>query len=396
MNLKNINKFRSLIILLIQVSLIGITVSCDNGSDAKVKISGTIEGWSDKPIVLEVLMPNKVEVLLTEKTDEKGNFEFALDSAPNVFLRLKLNENNFVYLFVRENQDLSITGDFPGLAKSYNVNGSEDCALLKQMNQRLIESSDKLNYLKDEINQAALNPNVNTDSLWEKTNETARLLYDSDKAYLTEFIKTNHKSPVIYMALYQYIGTSPILMIENDPEIFEYVLAELKENNPDLLHIVLLESNINTQKLKLQQINRDYINLAVGSEAMDFSLPDINSNNIQLSDFTGQRIVLGFWSSWNKLSVENLRYLNDLKKRYNLTIILVALDTNKEKWKNAISNNKIDNFTNVCDFKSWESPITKIYGVNSVPSYVLISPDSEIEFLTDDIFLLQDKIKELQ
>ena len=79
------------------------------------------------------------------------------------------------------------------------------------MNLRLIKSSDILNELKNKVNESALIPDYNTDSLWEVTNETARELYKSDKEFLTDFIKKNNKSAVIYMALYQYIGPSPIL-----------------------------------------------------------------------------------------------------------------------------------------------------------------------------------------
>jgi hypothetical protein len=93
----------------------------------------------------------------------------------------------------------------------------------------------------------------------------------------------------------------------------------------------------------------------------------------------------------NKTSVNNIKTLKEINKNYNFKIILISLDTNKEKWLNAIKSNKIENFTNLCDFKSWESPVAKIYGLNVLPSYVVIDSQFIIQYLTDDIDNLQEK-----
>ncbi|MDD3861267.1 MAG: thioredoxin-like domain-containing protein, partial [Bacteroidales bacterium] len=212
-----------------------------------------------------------------------------------------------------------------------------------------------------------------------------RALYESDKNYLIEFIKKNHKSAVIYMALYQYIGISPILMIDNDLEIFEYVLGELQKYHPKLEQTSLLESEISKHKLLIKQRTNDYISLKPGMQAPDFILPDINSNNISLSTYKGTKVVICFWSSWSKTSVNSVKKLmSTIANNSDISLILISLDTKAESWKSSIQNNELDSYVNLCDFKTWESPVIKIYGIKMLPTFVIINNSGEIEIISED------------
>lgn len=388
----NFKNRTSLLKKIFLILLIGITISCKNGSEDSVTITGNFANCSNKSIVLELLSANRIDTLAIQKTDESGAFEFVLDSIPQGFLRIKIDDNNMIYLSLKDEKEVNLSGEYPGIARSYKVEGSEGSELLRRMNLRLIESSDKLNQLKDKVKASAMIEGYNMDSLMSEVNTFAQELYQSDKDYLVDFIKTNSTSPTIYMALYQYIGTSPILMIENDIEIFEYALQQLKENNPNLPHVLLLESVVSKHKQREQQLSREYVDVAVGSEAPDFDLPDNNGKKIQLHQFLGNRVVLAFWSSWNKPSVSAVQSLTEFCNKNNFKIILISLDTNKEKWLSQIKQSGIEECVNLCDFKSWDGAVSKIYGVKSLPAYILIDEQMVIQFMTDDIDLLNEKI----
>jgi peroxiredoxin len=388
----NFKNRTSLLKKIFLILLIGITISCKNGSEDNVTIIGNFNNCSNKSIVLEILSANRIDTLAIQKTDESGAFEFVLDSIPQGFLRIKVDENNMIYLSLKDEKEVTLSGEYPGIARSYKVDGSEGSELLRRMNLRLIESSDKLNQLKDKVKASAMIEGYNMDSLMSEVNTIAQELYQSDKDYLIDFIKTNSTSPTIYMALYQYIGTSPILMIENDIEIFEYALQKLKENNPKLPHVKLLESVVSQYKQRDQQLSREYVDVAVGSEAPDFDLPDNNGKKIQLRQFLGNRVVLAFWSSWNKPSVAGVQSLAKLCKQNNITLVLISLDTNKEKWLSQIKQSGLEECVNLCDFKSWDGAVSKIYGVKSLPAYILVDEQMVIQFMTDDIDLINQKI----
>ncbi len=392
MKLKNIKVIKSLRNFFYVFILFFVTESCNNSSDYQVKIYGKITGGQGKNIILESLMPNRVDTLIIEKINPEGEFELLVKNMPGGFFRLVIDNNNTIYLFARKNQEIEIFGKYPNLVRNYTVNGSEDSKLLRQMNLRLIESSDKLNVLKNEIKEASMQPDCNIDSLLLMTNDIAQNLYEADKKYLKEFIEKNSTSPAIYMALYQYVGTSPILTLQNDLCNFEFVLEKLKEHNPDFPHIDLLESAINTKKLQDKQVDRDYLNLTIGTEAPDFCLNNQIDEKHCLTEFQGRKIIVGFWASWNEKSIENMISLKSYSEKYDVKIVLISLDVGKEKWENAIYNNKIDNFSNYCDFKSWEGSVVKIYGVKNLPSYVLINEKFEIEEMTIDVNVLKDKL----
>jgi peroxiredoxin len=369
--------------------------SCGHKKDHQIEISGQIENAQDKTITLEQLSPGNTKVVATTSTDSDGNFEFVIDSVANSFHRIKIDDDNIIYLRLVPGDEISISAKYPEVSKNYSIDGSADCQLLKKVNLRLIESTNKLNALKDEINAAKLVPDYNLDSLWEISNETARNLYNSDKQFLIDFIKENNKSAVIYMALYQYIGPSPILMIENEPDIFDFTLAELKKNHPKLEQTALLESDISKFKLREKQVNRDYVNLKAGADAPDFVLPDEKTQKISLSSLIGNNIIIAFWSSWSKASVKSVVQLLSLEKTTGLKIVLISLDTQPENWLTAIKNNKLGNMINLCDYKTWESSVVKIYGIKTLPSFVLVNSKGKIELISDDFDAVKIGIKEL-
>lgn len=358
--------------------------SCDPKSSTQAEIKGKIENASGKTINLEILSPGNTKIVATTTIDDNGNFSFTLDSIPNSFHRLKIDDDNIIFLRITAGDEINITAKYPDISRNYIVEGSEECKLLKNMNARLIESSDKLNNLNTKINEALIIPDYNMDSLWNTVNETARKLYTSDKDYLTDFIYKNNKSAVIYMALYQYIGTSPILIIENDTAIFSFVLNELKKHHPNLEQTAFLESEVSKNRLRMQQMNRDYISLKPGVAAPDFVMPGVNSEKITLKSFRGKNVIIGFWSSWSKMSVKSVTKLLQLENKTDLEIILISLDTNADDWKLSIKNNKLDKFTNVCDLKNWEGSVVKIYGIKNLPSFLIIDTDGNIKLQTDD------------
>lgn len=395
MKFKNLIQFKSLLLFSMIIGLL-VTESCDNSSESKAVIKGQIKGFENQELVLESLMPKSVDTIASVSTDDKGKFTLNLDTIPGGFLLLRLDVNNAVYIYIRDGETITVNGNYPGLVKSYSVEGSKDTELLRQMNLRLIESSDKLNVMKDDIIKASSNPKINLDSVYDATNEKARQLYESDKQFLIDFINNNPKSPVIYMALYQYIGTSPILMIENDLEIYEFVLEQLKANNPELPHLTTLESVVNKEKLYQQQTDIDYVNLQIGSEAPDFKMIDNNNSPFTLSDLSGQKVVIAFWSSLNKTTLDNMKYLKDLKEKFNLEIVAISIETNKEKWSNSINAYDLNEFINLCDFKSWDGSVVKIYGVKSIPYFIVVDKNMLVSHATSDVYDLKDSIEKVE
>ncbi len=74
---------------------------------------------------------------------------------------------------------------------------------------------------------------------------------------------------------------------------------------------------------------RHYEPVAAGTEAIDFTLPDMNGRMVSLKDFRGKVVFLNFWATWCKPCEEeipSMRSLYEGLKGRPFEIIAVSLD----------------------------------------------------------------------
>jgi peroxiredoxin len=72
-----------------------------------------------------------------------------------------------------------------------------------------------------------------------------------------------------------------------------------------------------------------YEPLAVGKEAPDFTLTDLNENTHRLSDFRGKVVFLNFWATWCAPCREEMPSMEVLHKNFEkdgLVILAVSID----------------------------------------------------------------------
>lgn len=358
-------------------------LSCDffDQSEKSTIIKGRIENAPGKRIVIEELSPLKVENIASTYTDESGDFIFEFESLAKSFYRLVIDENNKILLYLEPDKNIEIWAKFPEVPRNYQVSGSQDCLLLQEMNAGLIKSTDKLNELRQEFNHAIRDPNIDFDSLRKEFIKVTDNLYENDRRFLTDFIKTNYTSPVIYVALNQYVLTDAVLQIDKDFEVFEFALNSLKEHNPELAQTSLLESEISTYLLRQQQIERSSLNIRPGEKAPEFSLTNIRDDVVNLIDFKGKYLLVHFWASWSSTSREEAKYLKNAHKKFKnekFEILQISLDRNKDSWENAIEEDETHMWNHASDFAMWDSPMIRMYGITSIPLNILMDTEGKV------------------
>lgn len=117
----------------------------------------------------------------------------------------------------------------------------------------------------------------------------------------------------------------------------------------------------------------------IGGRAPDFSLKDLESKTVRLSDFTGKVVLLEFWATWCTPCIETIPVLIRLQEKYQdrgFTIVAVSLDSGP------------DIGTSLSDFRSEYSlnypiligndEIKKAYKLISIPTSFVISRDGVI------------------
>ena len=136
-----------------------------------------------------------------------------------------------------------------------------------------------------------------------------------------------------------------------------------------------------------------------GTAAPDFKMKTPEGKTIQLSKFAkGKTVVLDFWASWcpdcRKDAPEVVR-MYEVYRQYGVEFIGVSMDTDVEAWKKAIGKFGI-RYPQVSELKIFkETDIAKAYGVNWIPSMVVVGPDGQVKLSTVLTYKVDKYLKEL-
>ncbi len=117
-----------------------------------------------------------------------------------------------------------------------------------------------------------------------------------------------------------------------------------------------------------------------GADAPDFTLPDINGNQVTMSSVKGKIKIIDFWASWCgpcRLNNPALKKLYEEFHEKGLEIIGVSLDTSKGAWEKAIEKDGLG-WINVSSLKGWECETIRLYNVSGVPSLFILNENNRI------------------
>lgn len=120
---------------------------------------------------------------------------------------------------------------------------------------------------------------------------------------------------------------------------------------------------------------------ALNSEQVqDFTLPDINNNNVNISDYLGDSIiVLDFWASWCAPCMRLLPELEKIHQEYDeVTVITVSID-NPRSVNRAKSLLRSQRYTFISLFDTNQDVMSR-FQVTTVPHTYLIDLEGEIVY----------------
>jgi thiol-disulfide isomerase/thioredoxin len=125
-----------------------------------------------------------------------------------------------------------------------------------------------------------------------------------------------------------------------------------------------------------------------GSPASVFSTKDINGKSLSLSDYRSKYVLLDFWASWCVPCRKGNPHLKQLYAKYKdrgLELIGISDDdSNPDAWRKAVEKDGLPwmhvlrGLKRVGDGYDRSKDISELYGIHTLPTKILISPQGII------------------
>lgn len=133
-------------------------------------------------------------------------------------------------------------------------------------------------------------------------------------------------------------------------------------------------------KNRIMTIHDNMQKLTSGNPAPDFTMTDIDGNEVSLSDFRGKVVYLDFWASWCGPCMREMPYFKELKARMadqtDLVFMYLSIDTDREAWMNTIDRHDITGIH--FNTPGRERGVPALYNVKWIPSFFIIGRDGNM------------------
>ena len=138
---------------------------------------------------------------------------------------------------------------------------------------------------------------------------------------------------------------------------------------------------------------------APGKMFMDVAIPDMDGKMRKLSEWCGKGkvVLIDFWASWCgpcRQEMPNVVANYNKYKDMGFEVIGISFDQDKNAWVNGVKKLGME-WPQLSELKSWNNEAGKLYGIQSIPSNVLVGKDGKIIALDLRGEDLGNKLKEI-
>jgi thiol-disulfide isomerase/thioredoxin len=352
-----------------------LIVSCKNSGN-NIVIKGKLTNSKEVFIYLQELT-----VKNDGKTDSiklsSGKFRFVKEVLSPSFFRIWIaGDPKQITLAVVPGERIKITGDATKLFDTYQVDGSDDSKLAQQLTQTLDKTLKQVDSLNNVYSQFKGNPNIA--NIRQLLTKQYNQVVDQQRDLNIKLIQNNRQSFVTILAVYQQISKNTwVFYKEEDLKYYTMVDSVMFKKYPEAPSVKVLHGNVAEIKEQHRLMQLKKLLTSVGAKAQDFGVLTPEGDSIRLSSFKGKYVLLDFWASWCKPCRDANPELMKIYKKYKskgFEIFQVSLDKTKEAWINAIRTDGLW-WKHGSDLKFWDSPVAKLYGVESIPCSFLIDKE---------------------
>ena len=335
------------------------------------KVEMTLDSAPSSEVVVKLLNINQYEVLDTLKTDASGKFSYKVnvEEGQPEFVYVYYKDKRVASLLLEAGDKVNVSADTLG---NYTVQGSEESSRLALVEQEYSAAQKRLQALAVQMETAS-------DEQMASLRQALAKEYVGYYRQCVKYILENSRSLTAVPVLYQNFGPElPVFSQNTDAIHFVNVADSLALAYPQSKYVRALRKEAERRygymelEAKLRTVS------PVGFP--DIVLPDINAQQVRLSEVDSKVIMLFFWDPSNaNQKMFNLDILESLHNDYHekgFEIYQVALTTDKAAWAQIVKKQNLP-WINVCDRLGAASQYVTTYNIPVLPATYIIA-DGEL------------------
>ena len=359
-------------------------------------VSGVYSGAEGKILKLVELKTQRVIIIDSVQVDQSGNFKVTTLPAEKSFYLLQLNNHQPISIVLDKNDTISILMDTTTISRFYQLEGNVDSKLLRDYHLKTGRLKSNIDSLRK-----VLFDNQHLDNFYEikyEIDSDLENLLDEHKNYTQELISDNKGVLANILLINQSFAGEQLFKIDDDLDLFLEIDTVLMKKFPDNSHAEEHHKRVNMaiERIAIQEKAKSRV--SVGKVFPDINLPDVNGNQIKVSDLKGKNVIVFFWASWSPESRADLQQLKKIYRDFEkekMEIYAVSLDGKEKYWKSAIKIEDVK-WINVLDIYGMNGSISKLFNLNGrLPYYYLIDKDGIIHTATHDFTILKNGLIDL-
>jgi thiol-disulfide isomerase/thioredoxin len=124
-------------------------------------------------------------------------------------------------------------------------------------------------------------------------------------------------------------------------------------------------------------------NIIIGQPFPELEFKDLNGDVMNIANLKGKVVLIDFWATWCGPCRKETPNLLSVYKEFRdkgFEIIGISLDKNLDTLKNYLEDHQIQ-WPQYYDGKGWDNAISRRFGVNGIPSTVLIDREGVVRYL---------------
>ncbi|KGF16731.1 hypothetical protein HMPREF1640_09000 [Prevotella sp. S7-1-8] len=383
--------------LIVSVALALAATAVSSCSGEKFKVSGNISDAKDSTLYFENMSLNGPVAIDSIKLGADGSFTFEGETKGNPeFYRLRI-DRQIINIGVDSTENISVRASYPTMSTDYHVEGSEQCAKIKQL-------ATMQTRLQIAVNAIAQNPNVT----YQKEADSIQTVIEAYKNIVKkDFIFKEPKATSSYFALFQTFSVNGRTMLIFDPrskksdvQVFAAVATSWDTFYPGSergqnLHNIAIEGMKNVRIIQAGQKQAIDASKVVDAGVIEIALPDNKGNIRKLTSLKGKVVLLDFHVFESKGSAQRIMKLRELYNKYSrrgLEIYQVSLDPDEHFWKESVAALP---WICVRDEDAMSSVNAAHYNVQSVPTFFLIDKNNVLQKRDSQIGDIDKEIKSM-